>query len=1648
MSSGMTPSFSQNPSAPALAQFIDAAHAKQFGNIDPNVIATIGQSMGSNPGSDAALAAVQQGYSIPNKTSQYLYEQSAMSPQQTTKKVIQDHVTNTGLQIVPTQKIKDLQNELHKSGFGLTLPNDGAWSPDWNNVLYQHTQAQQQKQGVGTFSARGVFNTIFGESWLSHAIPLVASVIKSIPGDVLKGLGDGLKLSTDAEQAINHFITNGKDVGTKALGYGIANEISNLGHKIEGQKPLTDAQFAEQGNWHSLLQIGNALLTISTVGKLAEGTIASVKGGIAAGEAAGATSKAGALVKDTGLQTHKGITNWIMNSVLPQTEAGNRIAFTNWLHNVPAAQGLVAGLDKVATEGMDVYKTTQKIAATPYRLPIVGIAGKLAVNTSVAGMKLGIQGHEENWLGDPNGSAAISLDHLKPISGIAGHALDALQLIAHGPSYDASGPSFAIGEKVTNAHAQLSDALNSLGIISDYERGTGANFLEEVNALKKAGVTDPVAVRQQQISTQYMNMAAAHSAQTVTDNAIAKGIVDGSNADQRLRYLQNAQTTIRNNPDLMKQALETYYAKPQAFAIDLEHQMQLASEDARTAASHGQVNLTKAQILFKDHFLPNLEKLNTPDSMAQEALREKLSTGQTVEPWELPNVPWSVGAKTNIEELPSQLMGPTEVKAAAEEAAAPLAKEQRTRIMALLKDKGITDRTARLEYLTKFLGKDIKSTNELTNGEATRLIQSLKPQVQTIRTAQSASLSDAPITKNFGLSRIESLHAPQVQALATKYFAELEKVKPGFKAPETLDNLEASNGGDFGANSQAYKLPKTFMPSMATQGELALRSKVLTQLGQELGRNVRDLSYVPTEDLIKLTVEKSHWLPADVHLPADGSLDAANAALNKLGYKLNYGTDVGHNWTDPTLAQDMLGESRVAFQKAADNLGLNMAQVDPTLGTQAGKIAANKTVQEEIVKISSKPNNLPSWATGSRLIAYAQDIIKPTISPMASAYTSLMANRIVGNVASLRIKVGSPLSKELNKIIGTTVHNLDGSEWTIANRSQAVEYYKSTIAATNTPQTWLKKDFMEAMTSKGDENRFIKNNKGFETEALGLSTKEASDLWYAMQKGLRSTPHYVNGINPLSRLMNSSFGLANVPLAINGHRILNVTGGIQSTLVNLRYSYSPIQSWLRVAKSAVKGVNESMPISYNPASSLKELGAKVENAAYDLTDKIYGVDKNAQEVADFTNKEFNAQDLANIYNPRATLARTVHYVAQNMKEEGKNISSAAGEAELKARVDAINNYGNRTAAEKSVNAFFFPFSFEKTVIRELGGALLDNPSLRMMTAAAIAAYNSSDGQKTKAWMEANLPLFKEAEKLNPFYHGVGPGGFGGINKTPFSIAEQLLYGNKAPSSLDGVSDTDKLSLFVHMLMPKPITTKDSAVAALALVPALKDLSTNVIGFNPSSAGPVNWGGALKDSAKTLWWEAGSAITKLSRGQITGHANTDNWQSQGHLPYQEQQTKAWDLRSKLVTFAASPLDANSHGGNFVWPDNFPKGFAGTKVDMTSINNIVHHVYPAYDPAKAFTAVAVKQTAITEERVAIAAHNSQALLDYYNGFVKQSDKIQGYIQKNAHSPKFDASILAPYMDELRQAAAKLSARDVNFPLFYQKYYASKYGPLKGL
>ena len=1941
----------------SVADFINDAHAAGYGSIDPNIIATVAYHNGNTAQSKLALAVIKQAQAMPNKTAQYLYEQSAVDPVQSLGKVIHDHLQNTGIQVVNAEPTSQLQQQIINAGYAFPgAKADGVWNADWNNASYNWGTGQQAKLGVGGFSAQGVLNTTMGEGWLNHAIALVRGVAEAIPAGVIKGLASGLKGTSDVMTGIGSLLGNKTSMdAAQQDSLGIAHAMDSIGRITDNEKKIgTQAYIDTPFGTQDLMNIANAALSISAAGtlrKLGVSTLAGVKEGIAAGTEAGAKNAATALVKDIGPQAPKGILNTIMNTAFPETATGNRLAFTRWLHNVPAAQGLVNGLDKVAEGTMNTYKTARSIAATPYRLPIFGILGKAATDTSIAGMKLGIQGHTENWLGDPNAPQAFALDHLTPIAGLAGQALNTLQLGAHGPSYDSAGlPSQQIADVAQSVHESFADAANSTGVLSGFERGANASVLKQMDELAKAGLNPDL--RLKQISSKFMDLAARHAAQSEVEDKVQAGIIDPTNADQMLRFRQNAQSVIRNDPAKLKDAIESYYAKPMAWETDLQKEISLSKEDPTAWMNQGNVSYTKAQELFKSQLLHRLGDLQTPETGVAPEDTSWMSQGLNDVPAEPApayegGTPLFHGASTNMEgkiddnvfresdrnlfgdgfyttdsrsvakgytkkggnteptvhsvkwngkgtpklinleevaspelrkifsslntedgyidystldaalqdpkskgtdlyralrtdlrnngsedqaaedfqhitaqlqdagydamthkgnirgkgsdhnvtiwlkpgdlsvtklnDVPDGVMTPEQVIASAKEAQSPIAQNQLIQIQKLMKTNGITERDARLKFMTNFLQRDVKSTNDLTNGEAGRLIKKLTPVTHSMNDARVASLKNEPISSKFGISHKDALLAQDVQRKAMGYAQELQDAKPGYIAPATLDELEqSSNGMEFGANSEPAQLPATFNPKTATTAENTLRGKVMETLKNELGRSPRDLDYVPTQDLIKLVSEHSHWLASEVGVPAE--LQHVADALDKLGYKLNYGTDVGLQWTDPLLPKEMLGSPRNLAQKGIDRLGLNLAKVEPKYLAQAKTTMAQSTMQETIDKIKQENNTLPDWATGSRLMMAAQDIIRPSVGPLSSFYLDMAAAPVVGKAITLRPALGSAWGDEIKALMHTTQTNLDGTTTTIETRRDALSFIEKKLAASNTPQTWLKKDWMKAMTSKGDDRGMITNNKGFETHAISMSEKEANQLWFAMHKGFDKTPAYIAGINPFSKLANSTFGLANIPLEINGNRILDLTRKLQPALIQARYSVSPLQSWLRVAKSAIKGVNENMPLSANPYASLAELGANVEKAAYDLTDKAYGVDKNANDVAaEFSAAEFAGhKDLSNVFNPRATLARTVHYVAQNMmnekyaeaalnpfpdklklkietpkegvvetkpiydqfdkkteiktqsndnykvsfanKETGKeaarilwnkdtgeiksvfvdpafrrqglakslfaNATKIANEKgiqepvhstllseegsawkkaldqselhgitpsdypELKSRVDAINNYGNRTAAEKSVNAFFFPFSFEKTVVRELGGALLDSPSLRMMAAAAVLAYNSTDGQTSKKWMEDNLPLFKEAEKFNPFYHGTGLGQFGGINKTPFSVAEHLLYGGKPTpkNPLDGLTAADKLELFVKMLMPKPVTTKNSAVAALALVPALKDLSTNILGYNPGSSGPQGLSqSALMTTYHTLKWEAGSEISKIVKDhRFTGPSNTDNWASQGHLPYQVQQNQAWQLRSQIISAYSSALAANQHGGNFAFPEGFPPAFAGTqRITTGNINQLVHEVYPAFDPAKIYASIGAKLTAVADQRAEIL-QKSPDLIDYYNQFIKYSDEVQGFIAKDSLLPTFDSSKLVEPMNYLRNLAATLSANDPTFPAFYSKYYATKYGALKGL
>lgn len=1716
----------------SLAKFINDAHSAGYGSIDPNIITTIGSQMGNNNNSKMALAAIKQSQAIPNKTSQYLYESSAVAPEQTTAKVIQDHLNNTGIAPIPIAQIKAMQQQLIDAKFQNTAHSyaaagakaDGVWSPAWASAAYQYNLDIHSTPGLGNTSSRSLFSTLFDPGFLSYAIPFVSSVIRNVPADGLKALGGGLKLTSDALAAFDKFVGSQPLAQNQATH--IANWISNAGQKIAGQAPLTDTEYGAQSNWEHILAIGNTALTLSVLGKLAEETVLGSKGAVAAGKAAGAKNAASALITKVEPMAPKGPLNWVMNSVMPNTaDGGARFAFTNWLKNSPTAArlapnltaGVNAGLDATATEIKGAYKVARRIAATPYNRPITAIAGQAASSVSTAGLKLGLLGNISNWMGDPNTPVATELDHLKPIAGMTGLALNLSQIAAHGDLGSVPALSESVGNIFAQGRSIVATALDKNGLLADWERGTGVSANKTIKGLVKEGLTphDFYAHVQDQADT----FAAQHAAQPLVDTAIQNGSLDKTNADAVHLAQLNQAHIIRMDPELMAEARASYFQKPGLFAKDVANSMLHSREDARVVHSKDLATFLKARRLTQGDVYPNIAHFNLPKAPVDD----------------------------------------------------------------------------------------------------TSWMSALAP--ERIARAKESALAGQPIEGKFGLIRNDVFDAASAEAKAMEFAKELEKVKPDYVAPQSIEELKiSSDGREFGSKAKAYQMPRTHVPDTATPAETELRGRVLNVLGSELGRNIHDLNYVPTQDLIKLVAEKANLLARKLTLNADAPQHVIDAVkeTNDLGYSHAWGTDIGHVFNNPTVDLKALGTQQNMATRVLDKWGINFTPMadEASVSSIGAKNGLNDVLD---AKKAQDPTKLPLWVNGSRLTDYIQSMIKPKIGGVANAAIGVTASPLgkMLTFKGLSLANGGAWKKELQELI-TQGHYTDtvGISHPITDMGDAKNALRKILTQDSSPQSWTRKDFINALTTKGDGRGMAKDKFGNEVQALGLSTKDASDLWYGMKKGLRSAPAYQSGTNVIGRLMNSTFGLDNVPLRINGYRLLDITSPIQNALIQARYLYSPRQAYLRTVKSALKGVNENMPYSLNASASFKELPQAAQDAAVALTEKVYGKSKTAIDPNDFTTKEFGAKDYFNIFDPQATLERTVHYVSQNMKDErglvnkiepnaletnvklsnqakqfdnfedfskaislqglrprawhitkdenfrpdvnvkpldrtgsnpdsvlyvgdpahwqeyanGRNhvveydlsnlkwtknplkdktadfysdqsgnqgfvirpsaygklketgrmtVQEAINRAEqqnkampnskqeaeklwndikspksvseltpadypeLKNRVDAINNYGDRTAAEKTLNGFFFPFSFEKTVMRELGSHLLDNPSTRLMVAGAIHVYNSTEGQKMDKWLQDNVPLWKEVEKFNPFYHGSGFGQFGGINRVPEGIIGQVLYGGAKVPDFSKVSDIDKLKLFIHMLQPKPITSAPSMKAAVALLPALRDLNNIFVGVPLSGNAPFGWktaGGEVRASIQDLAGQAQRAIHSFSQSDPGVFA------SQSYQPYALQQTNAWARRAKWITELAGAL---APGSSYAFGKEVPY-VGGMKITRTNINYLVNKIYPDWNPNLALPALARNQAA-KDERLNIQEDVKKVGPEYlqrYDAFTQGSDTIQSEISKDSLDPSFDPSAIAAQMTQLRDNAAHLAAANPTFAAFYAKYYASKYGPLKGL
>lgn len=1626
-----------NPDAQRLADYLDQLHQTGYGNIDPTVQVATAQGAVNHPAHVGVMDSIKNALATGwRNVGEFFHEPSANQPATTTQQV-HDHLTGTGIPSVQPPQVQQHQQQMQAHGYGKGLPANGVWSADWNAQQYQMSLDKQNQPGFGEVGVRSILGPL-GDMLFSHAIPL----IKSMAISTLQGIGHTAALIAqplvDIPTGAEFGLTGNRNqpsLGDK-VGAAIQSATNLLDHS---GKQTAEEYMKTPAGWHDAVTVAGTALTLSSLGAWAKAGKLAVEGAAAAGAKAGATNAAKALVTPVSTEEAAAGTKTLMNSLLPQigTDGLRRFAFTKWLQNAPT-QNFTTGLNLAATKLGDYWQIARTPLVQAYRLPAVQAAGKIGVAVGNAGLKGGLIGEGEKFLGDPNGPQAQALDHLQPIAGWQGAVLNGLQLgsqdVLHGV-----GMKEQVGKVVGNTIDNISRSLNESGVIANWERVMRDNgypgYRQTVNAAAQRG--RPASIVDARIYDGLENQAAWHAAQIEWQHYVQSGDAKLTDPTARFAFLQNASHVIRNNPEMMNEARNSYLLTPGQYAADLQRSIVNMKSDPTYSYSNEFMDSLHADLTMHNYIMPNQQHLVSPENLSDLAAQRRVAQAEVDDK-----------IARGVMRDPKQYDSYTKLLSQV---------AQRSGSDALLDIyKAVKDDTP-IEYNITRNGQQVTRTIPRPASEAT-FLEALKDQlskyavdapewahapgntaaweadrqkIQQMRDVISAipsleqppkrigeaTLSDARLAAlngdrfdgKIGYMKTERQTSGDAQAKALGFAGEYNKLNPDTPMPTEMDKWG--------------QLPdKEFDSLTASEAQKELHSRILQYLGSELGVNIKNLMYTSIPNLIELVERRSHALAMDLPISFNAplSLQTGKKILDDLGYKLVYGTDIGHRFSGLLPDADVLGKEQNVLQRAANILGLNFSHVDPHVAAAHADASMLNAIQDEIN--ASETGKYPVWATADRMVGYLRGAIRPDMNLISSTAFHASASRISKVVRPIR---GGMWGREINKLME------DG-----LTRPEAKAQIQEAITRDVGPTFWTRKEVTDALTKSGK----VKNNFGETVDAPGMSVKAASDFYYAMQKGLRDTPAWVGGLNPFIKALDSSFGLAGVPVTLpNGRRLLDVTGGVKKVLMNARYQASPRFAYLRVIKSAAKGVTEDIPFTLDAAGAMKEMGITKEAEA--LRDYYLGSNPRAKEVSDYVNQEFDKQDMFNIYNPRAIEARNIWYLHQQaLKDAGGDITKIDKKQVLK-KLDDIFTYGPRTAAEKSVNAFFFPFSFEKTIARQLGGYVLDHPIARLSTLAAVNLYDSADGQQMKKWMEANLPLFKEVEKFNPFYHGIGVGQTGGILRLPEDVIRQALTTAYPHITINGTQHNPEdiaRQLFTEIMSPKPITTMASAKAALALIPAMRDLNKIVLGIDPNGKKPWNPGGELKDTANMVRWEVGRGMSWLR-----GDAPPDNWRSRTELSYDNQMTAAWDLRSQLLTKLAPALEANRQGADYLWPNTLPDSVKGTKISAETISQLVHHVYPKWDPSLITQYVEQRRTASYAERASLE-QVAPTYVGMYELWLQKADSITSLISHQA----IDTKTLAQYTSIMRSYAAQLAAQDPTFAAFYKKYYQSKFGPLRGL
>lgn len=815
--------------------------------------------------------------------------------------------------------------------------------------------------------------------------------------------------------------------------------------------------------------------------------------------------------------------------------------------------------------------------------------------------------------------------------------------------------------------------------------------------------------------------------------------------------------------------------------------------------------------------------------------------------------------------------------------------------------------------------------------------------------------------------------------------ATLKTLAPPEKGMYGLARDDYETAPQIHAQAEAFRQE---MPLHNTEDSYAaFNAQVREWMFEHMGRDARSLGVMPTDKLLDQIDNWADGQASDVWInPINGSpgAQARFQAVKDAGYKWVVGQHIGHaiDGSEPDLGalEGYTKPMRAFIQRA----GLNPGSVRDT-------DIARATSQNMLQSLIDARRNDSSIKWGAQVTAHTimgllvhDKAIEGLELPWyeRSVFSALKNRGVNASAIQNYIDKGATPEEATAKLQQDLAFQQSVRDLPASKIIHTLENPQDVTTRDGGQWTWPGMDHASAVKTA----RAI--NKGYKLPTYMMG-------WSAIENTARSMQGFPLADKAVARFPDSNLlsAAANWP-----NNVIRIRNALKFTM-NPKFDY---QRLLKInAKMALEGVD---PVQ-DALGELQRTGDV--NEAQKLLASVTGQGEDAALDAD---KYARSQSIFGIMSPQWHAA---YFLLQKSRQ------GVTGDA-LKASYNRVFKYGSnggRTALERSVNTVLYPFSFEKTVMRNFGAHFLDHPGQALLLDNAVEEWRKADKNAAVGdFVRSYAPALTELNQLNAFSHGISPGQFGGINAGLVGP----VVGTVAHAA---ATSTSPSQLLLNLFLPQSWGPQYTKATLQQYLPVWKEFAQV--------------------------WQAASDQTQIGFNAL---ANTRDDILQKHtqprtlIAPSQQLGIALQTKAAMVSQAQAIIDFNDNqtddASKIPWPSDkpLPGGVQGQPIDKTTIGEYVQGMYPAYNPNAAASTVENKAQQAKKFIAQIGKTDPQTALDM-TAFNTTAQSLVNKINGNDYT---DAQ-LAPIQGSLQQAAQQLAGKNSQWLTFYDRYWKSSLGPI---